>query len=57
MIPIRVGDEATLKASGLRFRIVTVDEFTQIAFACNRTIGVELGWGERIDTPILVDFA
>jgi hypothetical protein len=25
MIPIRVGDEATLKASGLRFRIVTVD--------------------------------
>jgi hypothetical protein len=28
-IPIRVGDEATLKASGLRFRIVTVDEFTQ----------------------------
>jgi hypothetical protein len=26
-IPIRVGDEATLKASGLRFRIVTVDEF------------------------------
>ena len=29
MIPIRVGDEATLKASGLRFRIVTVDEFTQ----------------------------
>src|ERR1700682_1157112 len=29
MIPIRVGDEATLKASGLRFRIVTVDEFSQ----------------------------
>ncbi len=29
MIPIRVGDEATLKASGLRFRIVTVDEFNQ----------------------------
>ena len=29
MIPIRVGDEATLKASGLRFRIVAVDEFTQ----------------------------
>src|SRR5260370_17808610 len=28
-IPIRVGDEATLKASGLRFRIVTVDEFSQ----------------------------
>jgi hypothetical protein len=29
MIPIRIGDEATLKASGLRFRIVTVDEFHQ----------------------------
>ena len=29
MLPIRVGDEATLKASGLRFRIVTVDEFHQ----------------------------
>src|ERR1700692_3374023 len=29
MIPIRVGDEATLKASGLSFRIVTVDEFNQ----------------------------
>jgi hypothetical protein len=29
MIPIRVGDDATLKASGLRFRIVTVGEFTQ----------------------------
>ena len=29
MIPIRVGDEATLKASGLRFRIVTVDELNQ----------------------------
>jgi hypothetical protein len=29
MIPVRVGDEATLKASGLRFRIVTVDEFSQ----------------------------
>jgi len=27
MLPIRVGDEATLKASGLRFRIVT--EFHQ----------------------------
>ena len=25
-MPIRVDDEATLKASGLRFRIVTVDE-------------------------------
>jgi hypothetical protein len=31
MLPIRVGDEATLKASGLRFRIVTVDEFHQRA--------------------------
>jgi hypothetical protein len=29
MIPIRVGAEATLKASGLRFRIVTIDEFNQ----------------------------
>ena len=29
MIPIRLGDEATLKASGLSFRIVTVDEFNQ----------------------------
>jgi hypothetical protein len=29
MIPIRVGDEATLRASGLRFRIVTVDELNQ----------------------------
>ena len=29
MRPIRVGDEATLKASGLSFRIVTVDEFNQ----------------------------
>ena len=29
MLPIRVGDEATLKASGLSFRIVTVDEFNQ----------------------------
>jgi len=29
MIPIRVGDEATLKASDLRFRIVTVDELNQ----------------------------
>ena len=29
MIPIRVGAEATLKASGLRFRIVTIDEFQQ----------------------------
>ena len=29
MIPIRVVDEATLKASGLSFRIVTVDEFNQ----------------------------
>ena len=29
MLPIRVGDEATLKASGLRSRIVTVDEFHQ----------------------------
>ena len=29
MLPIRVGDEATLKASGLRFRIVTVDAFHQ----------------------------
>jgi len=29
MIPIRVGDEATLKASGLSFRIVTVDELHQ----------------------------
>jgi hypothetical protein len=29
MIPIRLGDEVTLKASGLRFRIVMVDEFNQ----------------------------
>ncbi len=29
ILPIRVGDEATLKASGLRFRIVTIDEFHQ----------------------------
>jgi hypothetical protein len=29
MLPIRVSDEGTLKASGLRFRIVTVDEFHQ----------------------------
>ena len=29
MLPIRVGDEATFKASGVRFRIVTVDEFHQ----------------------------
>ena len=29
MLPIRVGDEATLKASGLSFRIVTVDELHQ----------------------------
>lgn len=29
MRPIRVGDEATLKASGLRLRIVMVDEFNQ----------------------------
>jgi hypothetical protein len=29
MIRIRVGAEATLKASGLRFRIVTIDEFNQ----------------------------
>jgi hypothetical protein len=29
MIPIRLGDEATLKASGLSFRIVTVDELHQ----------------------------
>jgi len=29
MIPIRVGAEATLKASGLSFRIVTVDELHQ----------------------------
>jgi hypothetical protein len=26
---IRVGDEATLEASGMSFRIVTVDEFNQ----------------------------
>jgi hypothetical protein len=29
MIPIRVGDEATLKASACALEIVTVDEFTQ----------------------------
>ena len=29
ILPIRRGDKATLKASGLRFRIVTVDEFNQ----------------------------
>jgi hypothetical protein len=43
MIPIRVGAEATLKASGLRFRIVTIDEFNQrveIQLLRNR----ERGW-------------
>jgi hypothetical protein len=45
MLPIRVGDEATLKASGLSFRIVTVDEFHQ-------RVEIQLLWnGERAWMP------
>jgi hypothetical protein len=44
MLPIRVGDEATLKASGLRFRIVTVDEFHQ-------RVEIQLRNGERAWMP------
>ena len=50
MIPIRVGDEATLKASGLRFRIVTVDEF-------NQRVEIQLlSNGERLDPVRRVAF-
>ena len=53
MLPIHVGDEAMLKASGLRFRIVTVDEI-------HRRVEIQLlrngerAWMPYAELPLVV---